>query len=111
MTFYEYQRQCKKVAVYPGQVSVAGLTYCALGLAGESGELCNKVKKVLRDHNGEISPEVRAGLTSELGDCLWYAAMIAEELGVHLEVVAMTNVAKLAGRKAAGTLQGNGDYR
>ena len=55
LTFDQYQKQAVSTAIYPGQGEVLGLVYVALGLAGEAGEIANKVKKVLRDDNGELS--------------------------------------------------------
>jgi NTP pyrophosphatase (non-canonical NTP hydrolase) len=81
--------------------------YSALGLAGEAGELCNKLKKHLRGDG----PLDRAALVDELGDVLWYVAAFATDLGVPLAGVASQNIVKLAARKAASTLRGAGDAR
>lgn len=107
-SFDFYQDACNRTAVYPEDV---GLMYCMLGLAGEAGEMCNKLKKVYRDDNGELSPEVAVELLDELGDCLWYAAQIATELGGSLGHVAASNLDKLASRARRGTLRGSGDKR
>lgn len=103
-----YQSAAYEMAVYPTDI---GLAYTALGLAGEAGELANKVKKVLRDHNGIVTAEYRDMIKEELGDCLWYVAAVAHELGVLLSDVAESNLKKLTDRKARGTLRGNGDNR
>jgi len=110
MTLNEYQTKTKETAIYPGQGTVAGLTYCALGL-GEVGELQGKVKKILRDHNGETPQSIQNAIFYELGDVLWYIARTAEELGVSLEDVAIANINKLVARKEKGTLKGSGDER
>src|SRR5439155_2132541 len=73
LTFFEYQDGAAKTAIYPGRRSVMGLVYAALGL-GEAGELQNKVKKVLRDSNGVVTPEKLAAISGELGDLLWYVS-------------------------------------
>lgn len=85
--------------------------YPALGLAGEVGEICNKVKKIVRDHGGQVTDDITAALVDEIGDALWYMAMLCSELGLRLDNVAVRNLTKLAGRKMAGTLQGSGDKR
>lgn len=85
--------------------------YPALGLAGEVGELCNKLKKVMRDKGGEISPEFLADATKEMGDILWYVAELSSSLGIDLNEVAKLNLEKLAKRKENGTIQGSGDNR
>ena len=87
------------------------LVYPALGLAGEAGELANKVKKVLRDHGGRLSEEAREAILAELGDVLWYVAQVATDLGESLEAVAQANLAKLRSRKERGRLGGDGDDR
>jgi len=51
------------------------------------------------------------GLTSEVGDVLWYCAVLASELGVSLNVIMQKNLEKLHGRKERGTLAGSGDDR
>ena len=86
--------------------------YPTLGLAGESGEFAEKVKKVLRDHGGDYSdPELKRAMIKELGDVLWYLTACSRELGVTLEHVANANVEKLLSRRARGQIQGNGDDR
>ena len=108
MTFEEYQKEAQKTALYP---EAYRLVYPALGLAGEAGELANKVKKVLRDHGGRLSEEAREALLAELGDVLWYVAQVAPDLGESLEAVAQANLAKLRSRKERGRLGGDGDDR
>ena len=114
MNFNEYQEGTAKTAIYPGAgnaPSIEGLSYVALGLAGEAGELCNKVKKVMRDNSGEITAEVREKLRDELSDVLWYASQFATEIGAYLSDVAQSNLEKLADRAKRGVLQGSGDNR
>ena len=82
--FWNYYREtAEKTAVYPGFASMTGLTYVSLGLHGESGELCDQVKKVIRDDRNTFVPERHAKLCAELGDVLWYWASAARELGVE----------------------------
>lgn len=108
MTLDEYQRICRTTAIYTTQV-----VYPALGLAGEAGEVCEKVKKWLRDEGGVTPmPEDRLrALEKELGDVLWYVSNIASDLGLSLGQVAQANVDKLASRKNRGVLGGSGDSR
>lgn len=112
LTLNHYQAQALTTAIYPekGTGSVDAIVYAALGL-GEVGEVQNKVKKVLRDHGGELTNEVRIAIAGELGDGFWYMAALADELGFSMEEVALMNLEKLAARRAAGTLQGSGDHR
>lgn len=109
MEFKEYDKQRITTAVYPGTGTPEGLRYGALALAGEAGEIANKVKKAWRDVN--FTEETRLQLIDEVGDCLWYCGAIAKELGVDLDAVAAANLAKLRSRQQRGTLHGSGDNR
>ena len=111
MDFPQYQVTAAETAIYPGQGSTAGLAYVALGLVGEAGEVANKVKKVLRDRNGELTPSAAVNIAEELGDVLWYLAQICTELGADLGGVAALNAAKLESRALRGVLGGSGDQR
>lgn len=108
MNFAEYQERAVKTAIYGEKNAVS---YPALGLAGEAGEVCNKVKKIFRDNNGVVSEEKRHDLLGEIGDVLWYCAALARDLNLSLEDIATLNIKKLEDRQARGTLQGNGDNR
>ena len=111
MNFNEYQEKAIGTAVYPKHQA---LPYLALGLAGEAAEVANKVKKVLRgdyDDDPEKAEEALANIAKELGDTLWYIAVLASELDTPLASVAAANIDKLAARKAEGTLKGSCDER
>jgi NTP pyrophosphatase (non-canonical NTP hydrolase) len=108
LTLDDYQRQARTTAIYSRSDC---LTYPALGLCGEAGEVANIVKKWIRDSNRELSPDIKAKLIKELGDVLWYLSQVASDLGVSLNEVASINLAKLADRAARNTLGGSGDDR
>ena len=101
--FDTFQDECKKTAIYPKEV---GLTYVTLGLMNECGEFGGHIKKMIRD--SQIDDKAAA---KELGDCLWYLAMCAEELGYDLSEIAAMVTAKLKDRAARGVLSGSGDNR
>lgn len=82
-----------------------------LGLAGESGEILEKFKKILRDKAGELSDKDRIEIIKELGDVLWYVNAIAHLMGSDLDSVAAANIEKLASRKQRDQLHGSGDNR
>ena len=109
LTIREYQVGARSTAFYPDNGT--NFVYPALGLAGESGEVANKVKKVLRDEEGKLSEQSRAALIDELGDVLWYLSAMADELGENLETVAVRNLAKRRTRQEKGSLRGSGDKR
>lgn len=111
MTMQEYQDAALTTAIFPGRGEFLGLTYCALGLNGEAGEVADKLKKIQRDKGFVIQGNDREALKAELGDCLWYLAICAYELGLTLENVAESNIAKLKDRMARGMLGGSGDFR
>lgn len=111
MDLNEYQEQAFGSATYPDHHEVGGVIYTALGLAGEAGEITNKVKKILRDDDGILTDARRNDLIDELGDVLWYAATLADELGADLDSVARANLTKLKSRKHRGVLSGSGDNR
>jgi NTP pyrophosphatase (non-canonical NTP hydrolase) len=105
-SFTEYQKKAASTAVYPIKDRI---TYPALGLCGEVGEVMNAYKRTIRD---DITlDDIRDDLKSELGDCLWYLAVLARDLELRLDEIAEQNLQKLAERKQRGTLQGSGDTR
>lgn len=114
LDFSAYQDQAITTAIYPGTGEDLGLAYVALGLSNEAGEVAGKVKKLIRDGFVD-SPEDRAqrlqGIRDELGDTLWYLAVLAAELDVDLGAIAQGNLSKLADRAARGVLGGSGDAR
>lgn len=82
-----------------------------LGLADESGEVLAKFKKWIRDDNADFDKLDLANIKKELGDVLWYIAVIADDLGLSLDDIASYNIEKLASRHKRGTLTGSGDDR
>lgn len=82
-----------------------------LGLLGESGEVAEKFKKLIRDKKGVMGDEDKAEIVKELGDILWCLATISHLLGVDLEEVARINNEKLAKRKQENVIAGSGDNR
>jgi NTP pyrophosphatase (non-canonical NTP hydrolase) len=109
MTFQEYQDEARKTAIYPNKDN--NFIYPTLGLAGEAGEVAEKIKKVIRDGNGIVTEEKKVEITKELGDVLWYVANLAKELGISMDEVATKNIEKLQSRQQRGELHGSGDNR
>ena len=110
MDLDEYQAKTRNTASYPDAFSGtrAAINYTVVGLVGEAGEIANKWKKLLR---GDYVGHSRMAIEDEIGDVLWYAARLAEELGTSLDVIAARNIAKLELRLKSGTIKGNGDDR
>jgi len=103
MNFSEYQTWAKALAIYPREYAII---YPAMGLAGEAGEVANKVKKLMRD--GKLDKETVA---DELGDVLWYIATLAADLELDMGDIAQRNMDKLNDRQARSALKGDGDKR
>lgn len=113
MTFDEYEALAMSTADYPNKGE--NMVYPAMGLAGEGGEFCDKIKKFWRNYGSmsgvNLTPEQKAAALKELGDPLWYIAAAARELGSSLEDVAVQNIAKLGDRRTRGVIKSEGDDR
>lgn len=107
-TFHEYSAEARSTEFFPKDLSIA---YLVIGLAGETGELCNKYKKVLRDEGGELTEQSLLDMRKEVGDVLWYLDRLAENLGTSLGAEAFNNIKKLKDRHARGVVAGSGDNR
>ena len=109
MTFKDYQEKAVETAIYGAG---SNIIYPALGLANEAGEVLGKIKKVLRDKDGDFSGvETREAIAAEIGDVLWYIAALANDLKIPLETIAQNNIEKLLDRRARNVIQGSGDNR
>lgn len=108
MTLDEYQNHALETAIYPKQYKII---YPALGITGEAGECSDKVKKVIRDNNGEFTDDRKREIAKEIGDVLWYCAALAHDIGYTLNEVGEMNVVKLSSRKERNKINGNGDNR
>jgi len=103
MTAEFYEMKAAQTAIFPKEKA---LEYLALGLTSEAGEVAGKVKKLIRDGRGD-----KKAIASEIGDVLWYCAMLARETEVPLNDIMKENLKKLHSRKERGTLKGSGDDR
>ena len=100
--------------------------YPALGLSEEAGEVCGKIAKFIRKHEGidpmtaryELENKVtitddelkfRNDLSKELGDALWMVAELCTTYGLDMGKVMAENIEKLADRKDKGLIIGEGD--
>jgi len=113
MTFDDYQKKALATLLTDqgyGDITPQ-LMAQILGLVGESGEVADKVKKVIRNNAGQLSDEARAEILKELGDILWYVNSVAHLLGSNLNEIAENNLAKLSSRHQRGLIKGAGDNR
>lgn len=109
MTFDEYQKLALRTAADRDKKNE--LFHLVLGLVGESGEIAEKFKKWIRDQESDLAKLDKANMTKELGDVLWYIAVLADHLEIKLEDLAELNIAKLADRKKRDVIKGSGDNR
>lgn len=108
MLVNEYQEQAVATAIYGQGQSII---YPTLGLAGEAGEVAEKVKKVLRDKGGIFTDEIKLEIAKEASDVLWYISALARDLGYSLEEIAEINLSKLKSRQERNVISGSGDNR
>lgn len=113
MKLDKYQKQAAEFDLFETSVDLKapGFLEKVLGIAGEAGEVTDKIKKIIRDKGGYASEEDRAEIAKELGDVLWYVANVARYLGVSLSDIAEGNIKKLSSRKNRNKLHGEGDNR
>ena len=104
ITATEYQDKAKVTAIFPKEKA---LEYLALGLSSESGEVAGKIKKIIRDKS-KLNPN---DIGAEIGDVLWYCALLADELKLNLGKIMENNIEKLHSRKVRGVIGGSGDNR
>jgi NTP pyrophosphatase (non-canonical NTP hydrolase) len=97
VTFDEYQDWAKRTLSQElNQRERLAMT--ALGLVGEAGECSEAIKKHLF-HGHSLD---HAALAKELGDVLWYVAMLADSCGLNIGVIAAQNIEKLRARYPEG---------
>lgn len=119
MTATEYEQQAHRTLA---KSTAENITYLGFGLMAEAGEVADKIAKAVRRvgikiNNNEIifvredSFQFTDNIVDELGDVLWFVAMLARHLGVSLEEVMRRNLDKLADRQNRGVIIGDGDNR
>lgn len=105
MDFDRYQYE----ASFTMLPTAANFQYLIAGLAGEAGEVASVYAKHVRDET-KMS-DMQDKLHKELGDVLWFVAMIAEVADLDMSAIAEANLAKLRDRKERNKLKGSGDDR
>lgn len=109
MNLDEYQKQALRTASPKDKKNE--LFHLLLALCGESGEIAEKAKKIIRDKDSDFSQWDREDIIKELGDVLWYVAILADYFDIPLGEVGDKNIAKLADRMKRDALGGSGDSR
>lgn len=111
MTLNEYQAFCLSTSEALGVNEDDRFIIASMGVVGEAGEVIEKVKKLLRDYNGVMTDDFKKGLVGEIGDVMWYCAVLSDEIGYDLCTVSQKNIDKLLSRLERGVIAGNGDNR
>lgn len=111
MELDQYQVLASKTGMQGERTQEYRLMYLTLGLAGETGEVVEKIKKLIRNDAGVLDEEKKKLIVYELGDVLWYLSQLAGEIGVSLDAVGEANIQKLADRAARGAIRSEGDTR
>ena len=91
MDFNAYQNFASTTRIYPENMKIV---YPCLGLSGEVGEVCEKVKKIYRDKKGNFSEHDKEQIVREMGDVLWYLGALASDLGYNLNDIALSRSAE-----------------
>lgn len=107
----EYQQRALETWLSHSTENNYNIIYPTLGLVGESGEVAEKIKKLLRDHDGVLDDEMKRYIALELGDVFWNLVTLSYELGFTLQEIAEMNYEKLKSRKRRNKIHGDGDNR
>lgn len=92
----EYQLMCRATAKKFDSPKEEIFTW-GLGIAGEAGDVASCIKKTFAHDNDQ-----KAGIRENIGDALWYAAMICNFFGWDMQEILDENIAKLKKRFPAG---------
>ena len=110
MKFDEYQQRAITTNLTKSD-PLKELLQQVLGLGDEAGEVLAIFKKWIRDTDADPTKLDKKNVAKELGDILWYIAVVAHDLDISLEEVAQANLEKLRSRKECGVLTGSVDNR
>lgn len=110
MTLDDYQKEALVTAVFTGD-EFKDLAHWVFGVTGEAGEIAEKIKKIIRDKNGQLNVDDKEEIAKEIGDVLWYLAVLAKHLDITFDEIGARNIAKLRSRQARDKIQGSGDNR
>jgi NTP pyrophosphatase (non-canonical NTP hydrolase) len=92
----KYQKLCKNTAK-SFKDKDKEISDWGLGVAGEAGDLAGCIKKTIYHGNDQ-----RGGIRENIGDTMWYLAMICNSFGWQLEEILAENIEKLKKRYPKG---------
>lgn len=111
MNANEYQRLAARTLIDKPDFEVTDedimISWNAIGLAGEAGEIMELIKKGIFHQHGLD----RAKLFKELGDVQWYVAALCTKLGFYMEDIMQANIDKLRERYPDGYNPGDSKAR
>jgi NTP pyrophosphatase (non-canonical NTP hydrolase) len=112
MNFKEFQEKTNQTALYPKEPAAVSMSYLTLGLCGESGEVAEIIKKMLRKgipmstlKEQAADNQLRMQIKEELGDVLWYIGQLCEQCELSMDDIAADNIKKLEQRSKANQIQ------
>ena len=114
MDFKNYIKKALEVKLYEGTYispKFANIVHLSLGLSGETGELCEKVKKAIRDKNCELSEKDYLLIKKEMCDILFYWVALCDEFEMDIDGILELSLEKIQDRINRNVLQGSGDER
>jgi len=91
MDFEMYVRGCRRTLSTPEELD---LEHSIIGLSTEAGELLDALKK----HKYYGRPLDVQNLKEEIGDCLWYLAILCDSIDYDFETAMDDNMIKLSVR-------------
>ncbi len=102
MNLTDYQKICSSTAKKFDNKELEIYTW-GLGIAGEAGDVASCIKKTFAHENSTV----KAGIRENLGDTLWYMAMICNYFDWNMQEVMQDNIDKLKKRYPNGFTIGN----
>ena len=102
MDIEEYERLAKSTLLKNPDFRITDkqvmISWFALGLSGEAGEVADLVKKGIYHQQGLDYGKLK----KELGDVMWYISALADQLDMTLSEIMQANIEKLQARFPEG---------
>lgn len=97
MELNEYQKLAERTAKKDFQTKEEEIMCWGLGVSGEAGDIASCIKKTFAHKN-----DVKEGIKENIGDMMWYTAMICNFFGWDFAEVLNENIEKLKKRFPEG---------
>jgi len=97
MDLKEYQKICDKTAKKDYESPATEILTWGCGIAGEAGDVAGCIKKTFSHGNDQ-----KQGIKENLGDTMWYIAVICNFFKWDMEEILEGNIAKLKKRYPKG---------